>query len=117
MREMVLRERAERVAHVRAIAAIVARVVNADVDRAFGDVVADYASEVFQETYDPAALARKAAQLREAQAVIRRRQAKDAEMLVRLQRMETLGQEYDKTRGREFDRQVPTPSNFKSLKK
>lgn len=103
MREMVFRERSERVAHVRALAAIASRLVGMDADRLLGDVVAEYASEVFQEAYDPDALARKARRLREAQARIRRRQAQDAEMVRRLDRMEALGQDFDRKKGREFD--------------
>lgn len=107
---MVFRERSERVAHVRAIAAIAARVVGLDADKLLGDVVAEYASEVFQEAYDPAALARKARRLREAQAQIRRRKAHDADMVRRLERMEMLGKDFDRKKGREFD------SNSKPVK-
>lgn len=103
MREMVFRERSERVAHVRAIAAIAARVVGMDADKLLGDVVAEYASEVFQESYDPVALARKAQRLRDAQARIRRRRVEDETILKRLDRMETLGQDFDRVKGREFD--------------
>lgn len=103
MREMVFRERSERVAHVRALAAIAARLAGMDADRLLGDVVSEYASEVFQEAYDPAAMARKARRLRETQAKIRRRQARDAEMVRRLDRMEALGKDFDKQKGREFD--------------
>lgn len=111
MREMVFRERSERVAHVRALAAIAACLAGMDADKLLGDVVSEYASEVFQEAYDPAAMARKARRLREAQARIRKRQAKDAEMVRRLNRMETLGQDFDKKKGREFD------SNSKPVKR
>ena len=103
MREMVFRERSERVAHVRAIAAIVARVVGRDADKLLGDVVSEYASEVFQESYDPVALARKAQRLRDAQAQIRRRRVEDENTLRRLDRMELLGQDFDRVKGREFD--------------
>lgn len=100
---MVFRERSERVAHVRAIAAIAARFVGMDADRLLGDVVSEYASEVFQESYDPVALARKARRLRDAQARIRRRRTEDEAMLKRLDRMETLGQDFDRQKSREFD--------------
>lgn len=103
MREMVFRERSERVAHVRAIAAIAARVVGLDADKLLGDVVSEYASEVFQESYDPVALARKAQRLRDAQARIRRRRVEDENTLRRLDRMELLGQDFDRVKGREFD--------------
>lgn len=116
MREMVLRERAERVAHVRAIASIAARVTGVDVDRVFGDIVADYASEVFQEAYDPVAIARKARRLRQAQAAIRQRQAQDAAMVRRLERMETLGQVFDKSRGRHGKPSSQDTNDSKPLK-
>lgn len=103
MREMVFRERSERVAHVRAIAAIAARIVGLDADKLLGDVVSEYASEVFQEAYDPVALARKAQRLRDAQARIRRRRVEDENTLKRLDRMELLGQDFDRVKGREFD--------------
>jgi hypothetical protein len=114
---MVFRERSERVAHVRALAAIAARVVGLDADKMFGDVVAEYASEVFQESYDPAALARKARRLREAQAQIRRRRAQDAEMVRRLDRMEALGKDFDAKKGREFDSDSkPIKPNLRSTR-
>lgn len=100
---MVFRERSERVAFVRAIASIASRLVGMDADKLMGDVVSDYASEVFQESYDPDALARKARRLRDAQARIRRRRTEDEAMLARLDRMETLGQDFDRQKGREFD--------------
>lgn len=103
MREMVFRERSERVAHVRAIAAIAARIVGMDTDKLLGDVVSEYASEVFQESYDPVALARKAQRLRDAQARVKRRRVEDETMLRRLDRMEALGQDFDRVKQREFD--------------
>lgn len=103
MREMVFRERSERVAHVRAIAAIAARVVSMDADKLLGDIVSEYASEVFQESYDPIALARKAQRLRDAQARIKRRRVEDEATLRRLDRMEILGQDFDRAKHREFD--------------
>jgi hypothetical protein len=109
MREMVFRERSERVAQVRAIAAIAARVVGMDADKLLGDVVSEYASEVFQESYDPIALARKAQRLRDAQARIKRRRVEDETTLRRLDRMEILGQDFDRAKDREFD------SNSKSM--
>lgn len=104
LREMVFRERSEKVAHVRALAAIASRLVGMDADKLLGDVVSEYASEVFQESYDPVALARKAQRLRDAQARMRRRRLEDEEMLRRLDRMEILGQDFDRQKGREFDK-------------
>lgn len=103
MREMVFRERSEKVAFVRAFAAIASRLAGMDADKLMGDVVSEYASEVFQESYDPVALARKAQRLRDAQARIRRRRMEDEATLKRLDRMETLGQDFDRQKGREFN--------------
>ncbi len=103
LREMVFRERSEKVAFVRAVAAIASRLAGMDADKLMGDVVSEYASEVFQESYDPIALARKAQRLRDAQARIRRRRTEDEATLRRLDRMETLGQDFDRRKGREFD--------------
>ncbi len=97
MREMVYRERMERVAHVRAFAGIAARLMgNVDLEKAFGDIIADYASEVFQESYDPDVLARKRDRLRAEQARVRKRRVEDMQALERLERMEKLGEEFDK---------------------
>lgn len=95
MREMVFRERMERVAHVRVIAAIIGRVMGSDADRAFGDLIAEYASEVFQESYDPTVLMRKRDRLRENQARVRQRKLEDLRAIERLQRIEKLGDAYD----------------------
>ncbi len=103
MREMVFRERSEKVAFVRAIASIASRLAGMDADKFMGDVMSEYASEVFQEAYDPVALARKAQRLRDAQARIRRRRTEDEATLRRLDRMEALGQEFDRQKDREFD--------------
>lgn len=92
---MVFRERTEKVAHVKAIAAVVARVLNMDVDRMFGDIIAEYASEVFQESYDPTILKQKAERLRVAQERIRAKRKHDLEMIERLKRMEKLGEQFE----------------------
>ena len=99
MREMVFRERQEKVAQVQAIARIVAQVFGLDAERVFGGVVSDYASEVFQETYDPDLLRRKLAAIRVAQARVRRRKQHDLSPLTRLERM---GDFYDREFGRDL---------------
>lgn len=91
-REMVFRERQERVAHVEAIGKMVARVFGADADKMFGDVIGEYASEVFQETYDADLLRRKIERRRAAQARVRAKLRKDQDMIRRLERM---GEFYD----------------------
>ncbi len=96
MREMVFRERQEKVAYLDAITRIVARVFSLDALRVFGGVVAEYAGEVFQETYDVELLRAKVQALREAQLRIRSRREHDKRMLNRLDRM---GEFYDRELG------------------
>ncbi len=91
-REMVFRERQERVAHVDAIAKMIARVFSVDADKAFGAIVSEYASEVFQETYDADLLRRKVAMRRAAQARVRARRQRDLDLIKRLEKM---GEYYD----------------------
>ncbi len=98
MREVVFRERQEKVAQVQAIARIVAQVFGLDAERVFGGVISDYASEVFQETYDPDLLRRKLAAIRIAQARVRQRQQHDLSQLTRLEKM---GDFYDREFGRD----------------
>lgn len=95
MREMVFRERTEKVAHVRAFAEIVARVFNVDVERQFGGIISEYASEVFQESYDSTILQRKREALREAQRRIRAKREADLRSIDRLKRMEKLGETFE----------------------
>jgi len=99
MREMVFRERQEKVAHVQAIAKIVAQVFGLDAERVFGGVVSDYASEVFQETYDPDLLRRKLAAIRVAQTRVRQRKQHDLNQLTRLDK---LGDFYDREFGQDI---------------
>jgi hypothetical protein len=87
MREMVFRERQERIAHMDAIGQMIARVFNVDADKAFGGVLAEYASEVYQESYDADLLKQKIAALREAQSRVRAKRRRDEDMLKRLDRM------------------------------
>lgn len=87
MREMVFRERQERVAHMDAIGKMVARVYNVDPEKAFGHVVSEYASEVFQETYDADLLKRRVTIRRRAQARVREKRQRDVDLLKRLDRM------------------------------
>lgn len=87
IREMIFRDKTERVAHVRAFATVAARLMGMDVDRLFSDVISDYASEVFGESYNPDLLRQKADSLREAQRRIREKREKDESALKRLERM------------------------------
>lgn len=93
MREMVGRERAEKVAHMDAIAKMIARVFNVDADRVFGGIVAEYASEVYQESYDADLLRRKINARRAAQARVIAARRQDEELINRLERM---GEYYDR---------------------
>jgi hypothetical protein len=87
MREMVFRERQERVAHLDAIGKMVARVFSVDADKAFGGIIAEYASEVFQETYDADLLRRKVEMRRAVQARIKAKKQRDLDLIKRLERM------------------------------
>jgi hypothetical protein len=93
MREMVFRERQERVAHLDAVGKMIARVFNVDADKAFSGIVSEYASEVFQETYDADLLRRKVELRRQAQLRIRAKRRRDEELIERLNRM---GEFYDR---------------------
>lgn len=115
MREMVFRERQERVAHVDAIAKMIARVFNVDADKAFGGIVAEFASEVFQEAYDPDLLRRRIAIRRGAQARIRAKRQQDEALLQRLDRM---GEFYDQEAAKKPDpRPTKRPAKKRSQNK
>jgi hypothetical protein len=92
MREMVFRERQERVAHMDAIGKMIARVFSVDPDKAFGAIVGEYAAEVFQETYDADLLRKRVAARRAAQARVRARKQLDLNLIKRLEKM---GEYYD----------------------
>jgi hypothetical protein len=87
MREMVFRERQERVSNLEAIGKMVARVFSVDADKAFGGIIAEYASEVFQETYDADLLRRKVEMRREVQSRIRAKKQRDLDLIKRLEKM------------------------------
>ena len=96
MREMVFRERHERVAQVDAISKMIARVFNVDADNAFSGIVSEYASEVFQETYDADLLKRKINARRAAQRRLHAKLKADEDMIKRLERMGEYGDEVEK---------------------
>lgn len=93
MREMVFRERSERVAHMEAIGKMISRMYNIDSDKAFGGIVAEYASEVFQESYDPELLKYKIRERKRAQAKVKAKRERDESLIKRLDKM---GEFYDK---------------------
>ena len=104
MREMVGRERAEKVAHVDTIAKIIARVFNVDADRVFGGIVAEYASEVYQESYDADLLRAKIAARRAAQARVIARRRQDEELIKRLERMGEYSDRQEEIRAATFQK-------------
>lgn len=87
MREMVFRERQERVALVSAIARMAGRVLNVDVEKAFGGIVADFAFEVFQEAYDVDLLRRRIAARRVAAHRVRSAIDREQDMMRRLDKI------------------------------
>lgn len=91
---MIFRERQEKVAFARLLTRVAASFNGLDADKVFGGVLADYAFEVFQETYDADLLARKAKALREARARVISRRKADQRLLKRL---DLLGTYYDKS--------------------
>jgi hypothetical protein len=96
MREMVGRERAEKVAQVDAIGKMIARVFGVDADKVFGPVVAEYAAEVYQESYDADLLRRKIAMRRAAHQRVLAKRRMDEQLIQRLDRM---GDFYDQQFG------------------
>jgi len=115
MREMVFRERQERVAHMDAISKMIARMFNMDADKMFSGILADYAFEVFQESYDADQLRRRAEARRAAQQRIRARREHDQAMMRKLEGLETAGKEFDKEVAKEVVKpqttKLPTRSN------
>lgn len=103
MREVVFRERHEKVAFLEAITEIIGRVYNTDANKAFGHIVGTYAGEVFQETYDAELLKEKMVAIRRAQERIRRLRLTQERHLMRLDRM---GEYYDRTMGPDL---IPKP--------
>lgn len=95
MREAVFRERQEKVAFFEGLVQIIAQLNNVKPE-IFGKVVREYSETVFQETYDAEALRQKKAALAKARTRIRRKYAEDRRQIDRL---EKLGQYYDKTMG------------------
>lgn len=99
MREVVFRERQERVASFSGMAKMLGRMFNMDAGRVFSDVIADYASEVFQEDYDADLMRQKIAGLRAAQRAIAAKRDKEKSLVTRLDKM---GEYYDNLHGRDI---------------
>jgi len=95
-REIVFRERQEKALFFESVTKMVARVLGVDPERAFGDLSATYASEVFQHVYDSDLVRKKIGALREARGRIQHRRREDLRLLERLDR---LGVFYDQELG------------------
>lgn len=102
MREMIFRERQEKVALLDTVSKMAARILNMDGGRMFGDLLSEYASEVFQESYDADLLRQKIAAIRASQERVQAHRKHDEDMLKRLDK---LGEFYDK----EFAKPVVKP--------
>lgn len=96
MREVVFRERHEKVTFLESITEILGRLYNLDVSKVFGHIIGNYASEVFQETYDADLLKEKMAAIRHAQERLQKLRTTQERHLGRLDRM---GEYYDRTMG------------------
>lgn len=101
MREVVFRERQEKVAQLDAMMRMIARVFHLDADRAFGDLLSTYARETFWETYDPERLRERMEALAAARRKIRQKRTEDLRLLGRLER---LGEFYDQKLGPDLKR-------------
>lgn len=81
-----------------------------DAEKMFGGALAEYAAEVFQETYDADILQRKISIIREAQKRIRAKRLHDEKMIDRLDRM---GEYYDKEYGLDLKPKAPLARRVK----
>jgi hypothetical protein len=107
MREVVFRERQEKVLFFESVTRLVARILGVDAERAFGDLSAAYAGEVFQHVYDADLMRKKLGTLREARGRVQRKRQEDLRLLGRLER---LGVFYDQALGKEVHPVERTPS-------
>ena len=116
MREMIFRERQDKVAHLDAITQIVAQIFNLDATRVFGHILRGYTQEIFQETYDADLLRKKLEDLRRAQMKVQSRRRENVKQISRLEKM---GEYYDKVMGpMPFDKKKsPIPQAPRPLKK
>lgn len=93
MREMVYRERNEKVALLESFATITCGILGLDFNKFVGPVLSKYAMEVFQEDYNAEFLQAKLEQIRNSQLRIKKEQDRQAELMERIERM---GEFYDK---------------------
>ena len=99
MREMVFRERQEKVAHFTGMVKALGRLLNADSERVFGDILMEYAGEVFQEDYDVDLARQKVDRLKATQRAIAAKRKHEQSLVSRLDKM---GEYYDKTHGKDI---------------
>jgi hypothetical protein len=101
-REMVFRERQEKVAYLNAFSKMVSVMFNLDTDRVFGTIRREYTMEVFQEMYDASLLEEKVNALRHAQGAIAARKRERTSLMDRVSRMSevkvgTFGSAYEES--------------------
>ena len=113
LREILFRERRERVAHVEAFAKMIGRLFNLDAEKAFGGIVAEYTAEVFQESYDAEVLKKKIEAIRGAQKRLREKRQHDESMIDRLNKM---GAFYDREYGPDLKPKMAKTSEAKRVK-
>lgn len=99
MREMIFRERQEKMSFAEMSTCIVGRILNVEADKAFGGILAQYAMDVFQEDYNVDVLKQKIDALRSAQRSIQAKVAYDKRMLNRL---DAMGEYYDQEFGEDL---------------
>lgn len=98
---MVFRERRVQVAGIEALAKMIGRVAGVDANKYFASIISEYATEVFQETYDVNILKRKVGRLRAVQTAIKQKKSKEESLINRLERMGQFYDEQEKAREKE----------------
>lgn len=93
MREMVYRERNEKVALLESVVTITCNILGIDPNKFSGVALAKYAMEVFQEDYNAEFLQARLEQIKNSQLRIKKEQDRQAELMARIERM---GEFYDK---------------------
>jgi hypothetical protein len=99
MREMIFRERQEKMSFAEMSTRVIGRILNVESDKAFGGILAQYAMDVFQEDYNVDVLKQKIDALRSAQRSIQANIAYDKRMLSRL---DAMGEYYDQEFGEDL---------------
>lgn len=92
LREMVFRERQEKLAYLDAMSSMIGQMFNVNTDKMFGHIKHKYAAEVFQEAYDSDVLRERIRMLRYIQTDIKRKRKDEVDTMTKL---ENLGKLYD----------------------